>query len=72
MAVRARKKKNAPTPKEAVRGLLEQMPDDVTYQDIQYHIHVREKIELGLQAAERGEVISQEEVEARIERWLEE
>jgi hypothetical protein len=70
MAVKARKKKAPLTPKEAVREMLDNLPDDVTYEDIKYHIYVREKIELGLKAIEEGDVISQEEVERRMEKWL--
>jgi hypothetical protein len=32
------------TPKEEVRKLLEQLPDDSSLEDIQYHIYVRGKI----------------------------
>ena len=53
-------------PKEEVRRLLETMPEDATYEDIQYHIYVRQAVENGLTAVERGEVISQEEAERRM------
>ncbi len=56
-------------PKEEVRRLLETLPDDVSYEDIQYHIYVQQKIDNGLNAAERGEFISDEEIEQRISRW---
>jgi len=57
-------------PKEEVRRLLETMPEDATYEDIQYHIYVRQAVENGLTAVERGEVISQEEAERRMSKWL--
>ena len=57
-------------PKEEVRRLLETMPEDATYEDIQYHIYVRQAVENGLAAVERGEVISQEEAERRMSKWL--
>ena len=47
------------------------LPDDASLDDIQYHIYVCQKIQKGLDAAERGEVISQEEAERRMARWLE-
>ena len=40
-------------------------------EDIQYHIYVRQKIQKGLEAAREGKVISQEEVERWMARWLE-
>lgn len=58
------------TAKEEVRKILDQIPDDVSYEDIQYHIYVREKIERGLKDVEEGRVLSQEEAEQRMSRWL--
>jgi len=55
--------------KEEVRKLLDQIPDDSSFEDIQYHIYVREKIERGLKESERGQVLSQEEVERRMLKW---
>lgn len=56
--------------KEEVRDLLEKLPDTAALDDNQYHICVRQKIEKGLDAERRGAVISQEEVERRMARWL--
>ena len=58
------------TAKEAVRKMLDQLPDDASFEDIQYHIYVREKIERGLKDVEEGRVLSQEEVEKGMSRWL--
>jgi predicted transcriptional regulator len=57
------------TAKEQVRKLLDQIPDDSSFEDIQYHIYVREKIERGLKDAEEGRVLSQEEAERRMSKW---
>ncbi len=59
------------TAKDEVRELLERLPEDVTLEDIQYHIYVRQKIQNSLEAAARGEVISQAEMEKYMARWLE-
>jgi len=59
------------TAKEEVRELLEQLPQDASLEDIQYHIYVRQKVQKGLDAAREGWVISQDEVEKRMARWLE-
>ena len=56
-------------PKEEVRRLLETLPDDVSYEDIQYRICVQQKIDRGLKASDRGDFISDEEIEQRISRW---
>lgn len=56
--------------KETVRQLLDQPQDDVSIEDIQYHLYVRQKIERGLADADAGRAISQEELEKRLTRWL--
>ena len=58
------------TAKEEVRKMLDRLPDDASYEDIQYHIYVREKIERGLKDVDEGRVLSQEEVERRMSKWL--
>jgi hypothetical protein len=58
------------SPKDEVRGLLERPPDTASLSDIQYHIYVRQKIERGLQALQQGAVISEDEAERRMARWL--
>jgi predicted transcriptional regulator len=58
------------TPKEEVRKILKTVPDDATFEDIQYHIYAREKIERGLKDLAKGRILSQEEVERRMSRWL--
>ena len=58
------------TAKEKVRRMLDQIPDDATFEDIQYHIYVREKIERGLKDIQEGRLLSQEEVEQRMSKWL--
>jgi predicted transcriptional regulator len=56
-------------PKHEVRRLLETLPEEASYEDIQYHIYVQQKIDRGLEASERGDFISDEEIEQRIARW---
>jgi len=57
-------------PKEEVRQLLDTLPEDASYEDIQYHIYVRQAIQRGIEAADRGELVEQEEVERRMAKWL--
>jgi hypothetical protein len=56
--------------KATVRKLLDELPDDASLEDIQYHIYVREKIEHGIRDAEAGRVISQEDAKRRLAKWL--
>lgn len=59
------------TAKDEVRQLLDDLPEDASYEDIQYRIYVRQKIENSLAEVERGEVVSHEEARKRLARWLE-
>lgn len=57
-------------PKEELRQLLEKLPDDVSYEDIQYHIYVQQAVQQGIDAADQGRILSQAEVEVRMAKWL--
>ena len=57
--------------KDDVRHLLDELPDDATYEEIQYRIYVRQKIEKALAEVEQGRVVSHEEAKQRLARWLE-
>ncbi len=57
--------------KDAVWKLLQTLPDGCTLEDVQYHLYIRQKVERGLEAVEKGEVLSEEEADRRITTWLE-
>ncbi|MFP5348720.1 MAG: hypothetical protein ACLGHO_02625 [Gammaproteobacteria bacterium] len=56
--------------KREVEELLKQVPENASYEDIQYRIYVRQKIAKGEADAEAGRVLTQEEAEKRMEKWL--
>jgi hypothetical protein len=58
------------TAKQEVRELLDQLPDDATVEDIQYHLYVLEKIRRGETRAETEGTLTQDEVEARLRKWI--
>jgi predicted transcriptional regulator len=57
--------------KDEVMRLLERLPDDASLEDIQYHIYVRQKIEHGMEDAEAGRTLTEEEFDRRMAKWLE-
>jgi hypothetical protein len=57
------------TVKEEVRLLLDTLPSDCTFEDVQYHLYVVEKMKKGMLRAQMEGVMSQEEVERRLARW---
>jgi predicted transcriptional regulator len=58
------------TAKEEIKEMLDKLPDNTSFEEIQYHIYVQEKIEHGLNEVSEGRVISQEEAEKRMAKWL--
>jgi hypothetical protein len=58
------------TTKEKVQSLLNQLPDDCSIEDIQYHLYVIEKVSRGLEVADTEGAIAQEEAEELLSKWL--
>ena len=58
------------SPKDEVSSLLEKLPDDASYEDIQYHLYVLEKIKRGLERADNEGAISHEAAKTRLGKWL--
>jgi predicted transcriptional regulator len=56
--------------KKAVLDLVKTLPDDCTFEDVQYELYVRRKIERGLEAAASGRVVSHAQVKKRLAKWL--
>ncbi|MBM3342847.1 MAG: hypothetical protein FJY56_12160 [Betaproteobacteria bacterium] len=58
------------TPKAEVTAMLESLPDNSDFEDIQYHLYVLEKIRRGIERAETEGGISHENAKARLDKWL--
>lgn len=58
------------TVKEMAQKVIANLPDDTTWDDIQYHLYVLECIQHGENDLAEGRVISDEEVRKRLEKWL--
>ena len=59
-----------PAIKEEVEALLERLPNDVTIEDIQYHLYVMDKVQKGLESIEIEGGLTQDQVETRLSKWL--
>ncbi|MGH7860397.1 MAG: hypothetical protein ACREQY_23965 [Candidatus Binatia bacterium] len=55
--------------KDEVRKILDELPDDVSFEEIQYRIYVRQQIRQGLEDVAAERLLSQEELEKRMSRW---
>ncbi|MCC6418705.1 MAG: hypothetical protein IT429_10760 [Gemmataceae bacterium] len=51
--------------KVEARRLVEQLPDDATWDDLMYEIYVRQTIESGLRDAEAGRTLSSADARRR-------
>jgi hypothetical protein len=56
--------------KEEVTALLNRLPNDASIEDVQYHLYVIDKVRKGLESAENDGGLTQEQVEARMSKWL--
>jgi len=56
----------ATTAKHIARELIEQLPDEATWEDILYTLYVRQQVEAGLEDVAAGRVTQHEEVEAEL------
>jgi predicted transcriptional regulator len=59
------------TAKDLVRRLLEDLPDEVSFEDIQYQVYLLDEVSRGSKEIDRGEGIEQGEVKRRLAKWLE-
>jgi hypothetical protein len=61
----------AASTKDRVRRLLDSLPDDCSIEDVQYHLYVLETLSRRTEMADRGDdFVSQDEAEARMNKWL--
>ncbi|MCF6334711.1 MAG: hypothetical protein L3J12_03105 [Spirochaetales bacterium] len=57
------------TVKAEVRSLIDKLPDECTFEDVQYHLFVAEKIQRGIDRANTEGTISQKDVERKFGKW---
>ena len=58
------------TPKAEAASMLEALPENSSFEDIQYHLYVLEKISRGLNRADEEGVIQHDSAKARLDKWL--
>ena len=58
------------TPKSEVASMLKSLPEDSSFEDIQYHLYVLEKVNRGLERAEKEGAIPHREAKKRLKKWL--
>lgn len=57
--------------KEKLRATLDSFPEEFTVDELIERLILMEKIERGNEQSEKGQVISEEELDKEIEKWFE-
>ena len=50
------------TVKEAAREIIDNLPEEINWDDIMYEFYVRQKVEASIKVADEGKIISHEDV----------
>ena len=58
------------TEKLEAENLIKKLPPETTFEDIQYHLYVAEKLKNARQQVRDGKTFSQEEAEKKLEKWI--
>lgn len=61
---------SALTAKKEALEIIQKLPDDSTMADVLYQLDFQLAVRRGIEEADRGELITQEEVEKQMGRWL--
>ncbi len=52
--------------KEAAKAILETLPDNASWEDVQYHLYVRQQIDAGLEDEAAGNLIDTDQMRQRL------
>lgn len=53
-------------PNVAAKAILDALPDDASWDDVQYHLYVRQQIEAGLADEAAGHLVDTAEIRCRL------
>lgn len=56
--------------RDEVTSLLDRLPDDTSFEDLQYHLYVIGKVRTGLESVERDGGLTQQQAVERLSKWL--
>ena len=57
--------------KDQIVSFIKTLPDDISLEDIMYHLYVREKIFHSIKDADEGKKVSNKKAKEIIEKWFE-
>lgn len=56
-------------PKQVLLEALQGLPDSATFEDIEYHVYVRARLEEGRRAVQEGRVAPHDDVKRQLAEW---
>jgi len=56
--------------KDDIAQMIKELPADTSLEDIQYHLYILEKVQIGQQAIRDGNGVSHAEARKRLAKWL--
>jgi len=56
--------------KAQAHEVINNLPEDCSWEDVQYHLYVVEKIQKGIKSVEEGRTMSHESAKKRLGKWL--
>ena len=56
--------------KEEAQKMIKNLPENCTFEDIQYHLYIIEKIQNGIKSAKNGNISSHKNAKKRMAKWL--
>ena len=57
--------------KDQIVSFIKKLPDDISLEDIMYHLYVREKIFNSIKESDEGKKVSNKKAKEIIEKWFE-
>lgn len=52
--------------RDAAKAILDKLPDDASWEDVRYHLYVRQQIEAGLEDDAAGRLIDTDDMRRRL------
>ena len=56
--------------KEEAQKMIKNLPENCTFEDIQYHLYIIEKIQNRIKGAKNGNISSHQKAKKRMAKWL--
>ncbi len=52
------------------KKIIERLPDNISFEDIQYHLYIAEKLRNARKDIDNGKIFTNEEAKKRLSKWI--